>query len=145
LRQVVVALALALVVAWLPQTATAASYAVTVSMADWDIYWDSVNSIAVLTQSCNYITYYDSATLVYEVGATNNKLIFSSGPVCTVEAVHEPNARLERVGDNLYRDVGTQRIVRTQSCVRLALSEVSLILRDRVIFLEAGQACSRTP
>lgn len=112
-------------------------------MADWDVYWDSLNYVAIVTQSCNYIVYSGSATLLYEVGSASNTLTFSNGRVCTVVGAYEPNAQLERVGDNLYRDQRSGRYVRTQLCLHLALSDAALVFQDRVIFLEAGVGCGR--
>src|SRR5687767_10105777 len=141
MRWTIVALTLALMIAGSPRPAAAAAYSVTVAMADWDVYWDSINAIAIVTLGCNHITYFDQATLLYEAGSIGNKLVFSSGLVCTVEGVYEPNARLRRVDNNLYQDLQTQRVVQTRGCLSLALSEPALIFRDRVVFLEAGQGC----
>jgi hypothetical protein len=137
-----VSLGLLLVMSLGVPVANAATYRVSVTRIAQDVYREESSRAVILTANCYQYVYWQGAVLVYELDALGNRLHFSGSSSCAVVGVYRSNARLARVGDNLYRDTRTGGILRTQLCLNLALGEDALIMSDRVIFLDSSDECS---
>jgi hypothetical protein len=123
------------------QVANAATYRVSVTRVAQDAYREESSRSVILTANCYQYVYWQNAVLVYEPNAMGNRLHFSGSSSCSVMGVYGANASLARVGNNLYRDTRSGRILRTQLCLSLALGEDALITSDRVIFLGSSDEC----
>ncbi len=125
-------------------SASAERYRVYLTFVDYDVYLLGSGGQVLLTWGCTTITYGDAAVLIYEPYARDNRVVFPfSGEVCPVAAVRRSNSVLTQVRDDVYRDESSGRIVRTQLCLAMALSEDALVLDDKVVFLHSHEVCSR--
>jgi hypothetical protein len=107
-----------------------------------DLYRDALSRLLVATRSCYQHLYGSRAVLEYERGSPSNRVHFEgTGSSCAVRGIYRPNLTLTRVGDDLYRDDGTGRYLRTFACYEYVYGEDALILDDRVIFVDSRTAC----
>jgi hypothetical protein len=145
MRKLAVPLALVAALAFALPAGAAQSeevYRATVTRATDNAYVVGLTDLLVITRLCLNLALNDNAVLVYEPGYRSNfSIIFSDGQSCDVDGVYRSNANLRRVADNLYQDTLTGGYLRTQLCLSLALGERSLVLSDRVVFLDSRQGC----
>jgi hypothetical protein len=144
MRGLLIALGVLLLASLMVGPAHAELYEMRVTRVARDAYWDAAARLVIITRGCHEYVYGEGAVLRYNGrGGGNNRLLFENalGGSCPVAGVYEPNATLSRAGNDLYRDLNTGRYLETALCLSLALASDALVLRNRVIFLDAREEC----